>query len=125
MHRSAHVQEAASRVIDLLEDYPHFVDLMLAYFYAHDYNDGFLNWDHNNKDDVGPMFENIELYALADKYGVTPLKEMAKNKFIKALNSFNHYDSRPFLNVLESIYNPCLCSDHETPRLSRYFSQAL
>lgn len=85
---------------------------MLLYFYVREYEDGLVKWDHDDPSDIGPMWENIGLYSIADKYNIAPLKELAKKKITKNLKIFNQYASPNFLNTFEPIYNPGFCSGH-------------
>ena len=52
---------------------------------------------------------NVKVYALADKYNVQPLKELAKVKFQKALDT--QYEHESFPGAIVAVYSTTPSSD--------------
>ena len=85
-------QEASSRTIALVDDDPETVRRMLSYMYTFDYQDELDELQSEVEDsdepnslpteDGGPaLWSGVRVYALAEKYGMPELKEMAKKRF--------------------------------------------
>jgi len=85
-------QEASSRTIALVDDDPETVQRMLSYMYSFDYQDERHELQPEVEDsdeqsslpteDGGPtLWSSVRVYALAEKYGIPELKEMAKKRF--------------------------------------------
>lgn len=74
------VQESKKREIELKEDNPHAVKLMIDYFYGFDYEDS-----HDTITAFSNILElNAAVYVVADKYQVPDLKKLAVKHFAKA-----------------------------------------
>ena len=77
------VQEATANIVDLPEDEPSTIKLMLSFFYTADY-------DIETEDcHVAPLRLHAQMYSLADKYCIDSLMGLAKDKYIDALQK-NH-----------------------------------
>lgn len=74
---------------------------MLRFLYASDYPD--------NAEGSDQLLVNAKVYALADKYQIGPLKDLAKEKFSAALKS--GWDIVNFPEVIEAVYRTTLASD--------------
>lgn len=77
------------------------VDHMLRFLYTSDYP--------ANADSSQPLLVNAKVYALADKYQITALKDLAKDKFEAALSS--GWDIIGFPEVIGMVYTTTLASD--------------
>ena len=77
--------------------------LLLRYFYAHDYT-----IDDNGKI---PLISHARMYAIADKYSVSLLKELAQEKFSASLKDIQSLDIPIFAAAVEIIYTTTLASD--------------
>jgi len=69
-------QEKKTNTITLKEDIPDVVRAMLQFLYTFDYDDGI-----KFADSMEPLSFNTHVYAIADKYDIHELKELAKDKF--------------------------------------------
>ncbi|CZT15724.1 uncharacterized protein RCC_01558 [Ramularia collo-cygni] len=74
------LREAEQRVIDLKDDPPQAVELMIQYFYDQEYDVGV---DEESK--KAAPYTHSTVYAVADKYLVPALKALARVKFGLAL----------------------------------------
>ena len=77
------------------------IDHMLRFLYTSDYPD--------DADDSRPLLVNTKVYALADKYQITALKDHAKKKFKTALSW--SWDIISFPEVVGMVYTTTLASD--------------
>ena len=68
------VQEAKEGKIDLKDENPEVVDVMLHYFYHFDYSD-------EKEGGMAPILLDIYVFAMAEKYFVEPLQKLATEKF--------------------------------------------
>lgn len=114
---SDYQQEGIAREIHLKEDLMIYVEQLLRFLYTGDYND--------KLPDTHTLEVNGHLYALADKYGIKSLKQLARAKFEKcvARHTPHHIDLLP--KVLEAVYTTTPASDRGlrdllTPLLVRY-----
>lgn len=96
-------EEGCRGSIELKEEDPQYAGILLRYFYAHDYQ----------IDDNGapPLAVHARVYAIADKYGVSLLKDLAKEKFASALKNTKVSDIPSFITAIEIIYTSTLGSD--------------
>ena len=84
------------------------VGLLLRYFYAHDYQ-----IDDNGK---APLIAHARMYAIADKYSVPLLKELAKERFATCLKNIESkgiqsLDIPTLATAIEIIYTTTPDSD--------------
>ena len=84
------------------------VGLLLRYFYAHDYQ-----IDDNGK---APLVAHARMYAIADKYSVPLLKELAKERFATCLKNIESkgiqsLDIPTLATAIEIIYTTTPDSD--------------
>ncbi|KAG7009190.1 hypothetical protein G7Y79_00003g010580 [Physcia stellaris] len=94
-------KEGASRILALEEDDADMVDHMLRFLYTSYYP--------NDADSGQQLLVNATVYALADKYQITALKNLAKYKFESALHS--GWDIVNFSEVVGMVYTTTLASD--------------
>jgi hypothetical protein len=82
-------KETQERKIDLKEDDPNMVELMIKFFYTFDYDtpdqSGTSTHDIPNDTEISPLGLHARLYTLADKYEVLALKSIALARFKKGL----------------------------------------
>lgn len=72
-------QETQQRKIDLKEDDPNMVEIIVRFFY---------NFDYDNtpvQSELTPLALHVRVYCIADKYEVLTLKSIALSKFKNAL----------------------------------------
>jgi hypothetical protein len=96
-------------MLELKDDDPQMAGLLLRYFYAHDYRVD----DDNGK---APLIVHARMYAIADKYGVTLLKDIAREKFATFLQNIQSkgaafLDIPTFATAIDVIYTTTLPSD--------------
>ena len=127
-----YVQESMTATITLNDDDQSTVQRMLTYLYTLDYDDGdalpaVARDGSPNTDspvlDITPEpdvnddemishcknMNNIRVYALADKYNIPALKELAKTKFQTCITA-REIETTRFAEIVDSIFN----STHET-----------
>ena len=93
-------QEGKTGIITLSDDDPDTVERMLSYLYCSDYESG---------EDSSSGFNNARVYAIAEKYDIPLLKELAKERFVKwAEDNWSHRD---FPAVAREVYESTLSSD--------------
>lgn len=85
-------------MVELKEDDFRVVEAMLHFMYRFDY-DG----SGNDQGRVSPMLFNVQVYGIADKYGILALKSVAKEKFDKAVRTC--WDMDDFAHVITEIYS--------------------
>ena len=98
-----YTQEGNLHAIKLHEDNPEMVHQMLFSFYDHDYED-----DTSGKN---PLDFNVGMYAIADKYDVSLLKDLAEMKFSAALLKYNSTMIQHLVKAIKVIYTTTLNSD--------------
>lgn len=91
-------------MIELKEDDFRVVEAMLHFMYRFDY-DG----SGNDQGRVSPMLFNVQVYGIADKYGILALKSVAKEKFDKAVRTC--WDMDDFAHVITEIYSSTPSTD--------------
>ena len=69
-------KEAKENAVDLSDDDPQVVETLIHYFYNFDYPD-----PTNGQNDVPPIVLDVQMYIIADKYFIEPLKQLAIQKF--------------------------------------------
>lgn len=89
--------------IELKDEDPQYVGILLRFFYAHDYH-----IDDNGKT---TLMAHACVYAIADKYGVGLLKDLAAAKFSPALKEIRAADISDFIAAIEVVYTSTLGSD--------------
>lgn len=93
-------QEAQHSVVDLKEDDPNIVHGMIHYFYNVDY-------DYHIKDltqvRLSGTIYNLRMYAIADKYMVLPLKQLALKRF--ELRCTYGWTLGQFVEAIEEVYS--------------------
>lgn len=75
----------------------------MRYLYAHDYQ-----IDDNGKP---PLIAHARVYAIADKYGVESLKDLAKAQFVTAIEDTTSADISTSIAAVEVVYTSTLASD--------------
>lgn len=90
-----------------MEDDPDIVDRMIDYLYRLDYDDQ--PNSASKKPSDGRLVTNSLVYALADKYEIWSLKEVAKQKIAKLIDEEWNDDS--FLAALEIVWTSTPQSD--------------
>ena len=96
-------QEGASCIIELKEEDPWDAGILLWYFYAHDY-----------QIDIGGIPASVahaRVYAIADKYGVELLKDLAKARFALAVRNTVATDIPSLVAATEVVYATTPSSD--------------
>ena len=96
-------QEGASCIIELKEEDPWDAGILLWYFYAHDY-----------QIDIGGIPASVahaRVYAIADKYGVGLLKDLAKARFALAVRNTVATDIPSLIAATELVYASTPSSD--------------
>ncbi|KAK3621534.1 hypothetical protein LTR22_025150, partial [Elasticomyces elasticus] len=73
-----HFFEASENVVTLHEDQPEVIDQMIEYIYKNDYKD--------NESDTDPKVFNVRMVAVAEKYFVDNLAQLAIDKLVDRLN---------------------------------------
>ncbi|KAK6407664.1 hypothetical protein LTR81_017782, partial [Elasticomyces elasticus] len=73
-----HFKEASENVVTLHEDQPEVIDQMIEYIYKNDYKD--------NESDTDPKVFNVRMVAVAEKYFVDNLAQLAIDKLVDRLN---------------------------------------
>ncbi|PHH81709.1 hypothetical protein CDD83_3502 [Cordyceps sp. RAO-2017] len=119
-------QEGRSGVVDLADDEPQAVRLMMCYFYQADYPrvraarepsrlrslwhfvHGSLV-DDTGGDDDSNLAVHAQVYALAEKYAVDGLKRLARYKF--QLEAAGHWRSRDFARAAEMVFTSTVDAD--------------
>lgn len=95
---------------------------MVHWFYKCDYELGATNSisisdpRQNSIDTVDPLIAHLNIYALADKYDIGLLKELAKRKFSAILHEHrisgnDHWTQKCFPKVVEKVYDTTMASD--------------
>ncbi|KAI9776086.1 MAG: hypothetical protein M1839_000599 [Geoglossum umbratile] len=97
-------KEAAENVIDLKEDDARVIEAMLHFFYRFNYDDS-----GDDQGPVSPMLFNTRVYGVADKYDVSSLKTLAKEKFDKAIKTC--WDMDDFTHVITETYSSTPSAD--------------
>ncbi|MCJ1381875.1 hypothetical protein MMC17_004987 [Xylographa soralifera] len=94
-------KEGRSGEITLAEDDAEVVDRMIDYLYRLDYDDKPNTANANSSD--GPLVMNANIYAIADKYEIWSLKEVAQRKTAEALMTDSNHES--FLSAVDIVWN--------------------
>ena len=107
-------------MIELKEEDPQYASILLRYFYAHDYQID----DHGKP----PLVAHARVYAIADRYGVGLLKDLAVAKFSLALTNTKTADIPSFISAIEVVYTSTLGLDRGLrdcikPKLSEFKHQ--
>ena len=99
------VKEGASKTIDLKEDDPDIIGKMICFCYNHDYDGLVLTLDGEN----GSLMIHAKMYSIADKYDISLLKDLAKNKFKEDIQG----QLRPerLVTLIETVYENTVPSD--------------
>lgn len=101
------MQQEASGVIQLPEDDPETIDLMLQYIYRSDYT-----LSHLGSTQSGDGFDLVvhgRVYVVAEKFGLDELKTLSLRKFIEA--SSQHWDGDNFITATREAYQNTMESD--------------
>ena len=91
-------QETAEGIIELQEDNARAVEAMLGFMYTFDYD-----CSGNDLERTSPMLFNVEVYSIAEKYGVSSLKLRAKEKFERAVKTC--WDMDDLAHTITYIYS--------------------
>ena len=86
--------------VDLEDDDPDIINHMIAYLYRLDYEDEPNSPDA--KSAYGRLILNAHIYAVADKYEILSMKDLAEQKTAAALVDLWSYDG--FLKALEVVW---------------------
>lgn len=97
-------QEALGDVIELKEDDSAAVEAMVRFMYENEYDSS-----GNGEGCISPMLFNVMVYRLADKYGVTALKQLSKEKFGQATSIC--WGTDDFLHVITDVYGASECEE--------------
>ena len=92
-------------MVKLPEDDPILVHHMLVFIYSCDYDDG------AHRPTQHPFEFNARMYALADKYGIDDLKDIAKFSLSLSLPLLGAFNIPIFVKALRVIYTTTLSSD--------------
>lgn len=95
---------------------------MVYWFYNCDYELGATNGTstldarQHSIDTVDPLIAHLNIYVLADKYGIRLLKELAKRKFSAILHEHrvranDHWTQMCFPKIVEKVYDATMASD--------------
>ena len=95
------IKEGPSGQIRLQEDDPDMVHNMLRFLYTLTYQD-----DASGRKRLST---NANMYAIADKYRIDALKDLARDKFSRILDA--GWDITDFLEVIETVYTTTPASD--------------
>lgn len=87
------MQEGKTSTINFPDDDSSLVQDMLYFFYHHDYN---------YSSDSSELKRHVMLYAIADKYDILGLRQLAQDKFRKAMGFYWQKDE--FLAAIRLIY---------------------
>ena len=90
-----------------MEDDPEIVDRMIDYLYRLDFDDQ--PSSANNKALEGRLVINARVYAIAEKYELCSLKDVAKEKTVAALG--DEWNTESFLMALEIAWTTTPISD--------------
>lgn len=77
---------------------------MVDFFYT-----GSHNAPPHDTSNAASSFFNIEIFKLADKYGLSQLAQIASNKFCLCINQ--EWKSPEFSNVIRELYDHCPAND--------------
>jgi len=97
------LQEGKQGEITLEEDDPDIVDRMIDYLYRLDY-------DGKATKTYGCLRLNALVYAMAEKYEILPLKELAKQKTAEAMERGN-WGMEAFVEALDTVWTTTPQSD--------------
>lgn len=89
--------------IELKDEDPQYVGILLRSFYAHDY--------HIDDNGNPTLMAHACVYAIADKFGVGLLKDLAAAKFSLALKDIRDADIPDFIAAIEVVCTSTLGSD--------------
>jgi len=103
-------EEARTREIRLAGNEPDIVDRMIDYLYLSNYDD-FVSAKEPLGVPQGRLVVNALVYALADQYGINPLKDVAAQKTIAALN--DDWKDESFLTALNIAWTSTPQSDRQ------------
>ncbi|KAF2807276.1 uncharacterized protein BDZ99DRAFT_368734, partial [Mytilinidion resinicola] len=84
-------KEAEEGKIDLSVEDPEMVERMIYYFYHLDY----LPTSYNRRPNQGVLEIHAQMYAMADKYQISEMKDLAKAKFEAAMRFHGGYKLLP------------------------------
>ncbi|OGM45159.1 BTB/POZ domain protein [Aspergillus bombycis] len=92
--------ESVDNTIQLKSDDPRAVEAMVHFMYGFEYDSS-----GSNLGRVSPMLFNINVYQVADKFGVPQLKQKAKNKFEAISEAYQrtHKEDRGLRDILVRI----------------------
>ncbi|KAK4544760.1 hypothetical protein LTR36_004009 [Oleoguttula mirabilis] len=98
-------KEAEEKKIKLDDDDPEVVNAMLHYLYNFDYGGDY----DNSPDRIAPIMLDIRVFAIADKYLITPLKELAVEVFTERAAA--GWGTDEFAAAISEIYS--IIPEHE------------
>lgn len=98
------MQESTNNAIELKEDDPGAVEAMIRFMYQNDYDSS-----GDSETRISPMHFDVSVYRVADKYGVTALKLLSKEKFDNATSKC--WDMDDFPSVVADVYNTIECDE--------------
>ena len=96
-------QEGASGIIELKEEDPRYAGILLRYFYALDYQ--------IDTGGIPASVAHARVYAIADKYGVGLLKDLARARFALAVRNTVATDIADLIAATEVVYATTPSSD--------------
>lgn len=71
---------------------------MLYYLYNFDYGD-----HGNSQEDAAPIVLDVRMFAIADKFAITPLKKLAAKKF--AVRADAEWNTAGFAEAIAEVYD--------------------
>ncbi|OJD23475.1 hypothetical protein ACJ73_05172 [Blastomyces percursus] len=97
-------KEVTENSIDLMDDDPRTIEAMIHFMYGFDYDSS-----GNSRGRISPMLFNARVYGVAEKYGVSHLKQEAKAKFEDAVRTC--WDMDDFPPVIMEVYTSTISTD--------------
>ncbi|KAK2036995.1 hypothetical protein LZ31DRAFT_613401, partial [Colletotrichum somersetense] len=107
--------KASDGVISLLDDEPYVVDMMIQQFYRLNYqpldsnNHSESPDQQHNSTDLSGLFLHAKVYAIAEKYVIGGLKDLAVSKFRTAAETT--WDAGDFLDAASEAYTSTIDTD--------------
>ncbi|KKZ63347.1 hypothetical protein EMCG_02348 [[Emmonsia] crescens] len=97
-------KETTDNSIDLMNDDPRTIEAMIYFMYESDYDSS-----GNSQGRISPMLFNAKVYGVAEKYGVSRLKQEAKAKFEDAVRTC--WDMDDFTPTIMEVYTSTISTD--------------
>ncbi|KAL9023299.1 MAG: hypothetical protein Q9196_007287, partial [Gyalolechia fulgens] len=101
--------EAETATIDLKEVDPLMINELIHYLYNSDYDDGGHSDDGGKRNESEKLAFNVGMYIVGDRFDVSNLKELAREKFAAAVVEGWSGDGLP--DIVRTIYDNTLSTD--------------